>query len=62
MEELEIEIPRDRKGEFEPKIIPKYSRDISTIEQQIINLYGMGTTIRNIYRRKRDIKILDDSI
>ena len=46
--ELEIEIPRDRKGEFEPKIIPKYSRDISNIEQQIINLYGMGTTTREI--------------
>ena len=46
--ELEIEIPRDRNGEFEPKIIPKYSRDISNIEQQIINLYGMGTTTREI--------------
>ena len=46
--ELEIEIPRDRKGEFEPRIIPKYSRDISNIEQQIINLYGMGTSTREI--------------
>ena len=46
--ELEIEIPRDRNGEFEPKIVPKYSRDISNIEQQIINLYSMGTTTREI--------------
>ena len=46
--ELEIEIPRDRKGEFEPRIIPKYSRDISNIEQQIINLYEMGTSTREI--------------
>ncbi len=46
--ELEIEIPRDRNGEFEPKIIPKYSRDISNIEQQIINLYSIGTTTREI--------------
>ena len=46
--ELEIEIPRDRKGDFEPRIVPKYSRDISNIEQQIINLYGMGTSTREI--------------
>lgn len=46
--ELEIEIPRDRNGEFEPRIIPKYGRDISNIEQQIINLYGMGTSTREI--------------
>lgn len=53
--ELEIEIPRDRNGEFEPKIIPKYSRDISNIEQQIINLYGMGTTTREISNYIEDI-------
>lgn len=46
--ELEINIPRDRKGEFEPIIVPKYSRDISNIEQQIINLYTLGTTTREI--------------
>ena len=39
--ELEIEIPRDRNGEFEPRIIPKYGRDISNIEQQIINFINI---------------------
>lgn len=46
--ELEIKIPRDRNGEFEPIIVPKHSRDISNIEQQIINLYSMGTSTREI--------------
>ena len=46
--ELEIKIPRDRNGEFEPIIVPKHSRDISNIEQQIINLYSMGTSTRKI--------------
>jgi transposase-like protein len=46
--ELELNIPRDRNGEFEPKIVSKYSRDISNIEQQIINLYSMGTSTREI--------------
>lgn len=46
--EIELEIPRDRKGEFEPVIVPKHSRDISNIEQQIINLFAMGNSIGKI--------------
>ena len=46
--EFQIGVPRDRNGEFEPMIVPKNSRDISNIEQQIINLYGMGNSTREI--------------
>lgn len=46
--ELEINVPRDRNGEFEPIIVPKHSRDISNIEKQIINLYSIGTSTREI--------------
>lgn len=46
--EIELKIPRDRNGEFEPMVVPKNSRDISNIEQQIINLYGMGNSTREI--------------
>lgn len=46
--EIELEIPRDRNSEFEPMIVPKNSRDISNIEQQIIKLYGMGNSTREI--------------
>ena len=48
MGELELEIPRDRKSEFEPVVVPKHSRDISKLETQIIELYGMGNTTRQI--------------
>ena len=30
--EFQINVPRDRNGEFEPKLIPRYQRDISGIE------------------------------
>ena len=30
--EFQIDVPRDRNGEFEPKLIPKYQRDVSGIE------------------------------
>ena len=42
--EIELAIPQERNGEFEPKIVPKYSRDISGIEQKIINMYARGLT------------------
>ena len=32
--EFQIDVPRDRNGEFEPKLIPKYPRDISGIEEK----------------------------
>ena len=38
--EFEVDIPRDRKGEFEPKLIPKYQRDISGIEEKVISFYA----------------------
>ena len=53
--EIELEIPRDRKGEFEPVIVPKHSRDISNIEQQIINLFAMGNSTREISNFIEDI-------
>lgn len=38
--EFQVDIPRDRNGEFEPKIIPKHQRDISGIEEKVISLYA----------------------
>ncbi len=46
--EIELEVPRDRKSEFDPVVVPKHSTDISRLETQIIELYGMGNTTRQI--------------
>jgi transposase-like protein len=45
---LEISIPQDRASEFEPLIIPKYSRDISGVEERIISMFGSGMSTRDI--------------
>ena len=37
--EVELEVPRDRKGEFEPVIVKKNQRNVTGIEEQIIALY-----------------------
>ena len=53
--EIDLDIPRDRKGEFEPKIVPKYSRDISDLEEKVISMYGLGMTTRDINKHIQDI-------
>ena len=48
MGEIDLEVPRDRNAEFDPIVVPKHSRDISRLETQIIELYGMWNTTRQI--------------
>lgn len=51
--EFQIDVPRDRNGEFKPKTVPKYQRDVSGIEEQVISLYGRGmSTIGKNLRKK----------
>ena len=53
--EFEFVTPRDRNGEFEPKIVPKNKRDVSGIEDKIISLYGRGLTTREINEQIQDL-------
>ena len=53
--EFPIEVPRDRNGEFEPKIVPKYQRDISGIEEKVISLYARGMSTRDIHDQLQDL-------
>ena len=53
--EAEIEVPQDRDGSFEPKVVQKRQKDISGIEQKIISLYAKGMTTRQISETIEDI-------
>lgn len=53
--EFQVDVPRDRDGEFEPKIIPKYQRDISGIEEKVISLYARGMSTRDIHDQLQDL-------
>ena len=46
--ELDIAVPRDRNGEFEPRALKKGENDISGIEDKILALYAKGMTTRDI--------------
>lgn len=53
--EFQIDVPRDRNGKFEPKLIPKYQRDISGIEDKVISLYARGLSARDIHDQLQDL-------
>ena len=52
---VDINIPRDRNASFDPVIIEKYNRDISDIDNKIINLYARGMSTRDISESIKDI-------
>ena len=53
--EIEITVPRDRNGEYEPQIVKKHQMDISEIEDKIIYLYSQGTSTRDIERTMQEM-------
>jgi putative transposase len=46
--EVEIEVPRDREGEFEPKIVGKYQRRFTGFDDKIVSMYARGMSTREI--------------
>lgn len=45
---VDIEVPRDRNGEFEPQLVKKRQTNISSFDQKIISMYGKGMSTRDI--------------
>ena len=46
--EVQVKIPRDRNGEYEPQIIEKYNRNADGMEEKILSLYSCGMSQRDI--------------
>lgn len=46
--ETTIQVPRDRKGEFEPQIVAKYAANTNELEEKIIGMYAKGMSTRDI--------------
>ena len=53
--EVPIEVPRDRDGSFEPKIVPKRKKDVSEIENKVLAMYARGMSQRDISKTIEDI-------
>jgi len=53
--ELPIEVPRDRKSEFAPKIVPKGQTRLDGFNEKILSLYARGMTTREIQQHIAEI-------
>jgi len=62
---VELNIPRDRNGEFKPQIVPKYQRNVTGIEDKVMALYASGMTTRDIAEQIKnlyDVEISTDMV
>ena len=53
--EVPISIPRDRQGTFEPQVVKKHQRDVTSIEGKVLAMYARGMSQRDIAATIEDI-------
>ena len=53
--EVEVEVPRDRNGEYEPQILKKYQTSSNELEDKIVAMHAKGMTTRDIEDHLRDM-------
>lgn len=59
--QIDIAVPRDREGDFEPQIIPKNQRRFDGFDDKIISMYAYGMTTRDIQYHLKDMYNVDVS-
>jgi len=52
---LEIEVPRDRDGTFEPQLVRKRQSRLTGFDQKILGMYARGMTVRDIQGHLEDV-------
>ena len=58
---VEIDVPRDRNGSFEPQIVAKGESRLDGFDDKIISLYARGMTVREIQGHLRELYAVDVS-
>lgn len=53
--QVEISVPRDRNGTFEPQVVPKHARRLEGFNEAIVSLYGKGMTTGDIQSHLKEI-------
>ena len=52
---MEIDVPRDRESEFEPKVVPKHQREWRGFDDKILSMYALGLSTKAIQETIKDI-------
>ena len=52
---VDLEVPRDRDGSFDPIVVPKHARRLSGFDEQVLSLYAKGFTTGDIVEHVADI-------
>jgi transposase-like protein len=52
---VEIRVPRDRRGSFEPKVVPKHRRRLEGFDDKVLALYARGMSTRDIQAHLREL-------
>jgi len=58
---MEIDVPRDRNGEYEPQIVPKHQREWRGFDEKIISMYSLGLSTNAIQENLKEIYNVDVS-
>jgi len=58
---VELDIPRDRNGTFEPQLVPKRVSRLKGFNERVIALYARGLTVRDVQGHLREIYGVDVS-
>ena len=53
--QIDLEVPRDRRGTFEPQLIAKYQRRFPGFDDKIISMYARGMSVREIQGHLREL-------
>jgi len=58
---IAVEVPRDRAGTFEPRLVGKHQRSFDGFDDKILSLYARGMTTRDIQRHLEELYGVDVS-
>ena len=59
--DIGLDIPRDRKSEFEPKVVKKYETVCNELDKKIIGLYTCGMSVRDTQSEMEELYGIDIS-
>lgn len=52
---ISVKLPRDRNGEIESDLVPKYSRTVNGFDEKVITMYALGLSDKDIQEQIKEV-------